>query len=227
MYEKWLPVKGFEGQYEVSSLGRVRSLGRMVKGKGDSRYLKGERILKPQEASGYYQVYFMVGKKQKWFKVHKLVADAFIPIPECLIAQLEAGEFKRIEINHKNEIKTDNRVENLEWCSSVYNANYGSARERCYQANVDSGRWKDYRGWSEEDIKKDRKERYGYKKKLDHTFYVYDAETLELIKEYDSMRKAADELGSNRSVIWERLKNKSLKPIKKKFIVSKVEMESL
>lgn len=131
--EIWLPVRGFEGAYEVSSWGRVRSIDRWVKTKGKARrFIKGQ-ILKPQIACGYAQVYFYVDGKQKWFKVHKLVADAFLPVPPYLYQQLALGEIGRIEINHKDENTLNCYVENLEWCSSKYNANWGSHRQKISQ----------------------------------------------------------------------------------------------
>ena len=130
MTEIWLPVKGWEGIYEVSSFGRVRSLDHYVNGKGGIPRLARGRILKPQIASGYLQVYFYENGKQKWYKVHRLVADAFLPVPPYLLMLLEKGDIGRLEINHKNENKLDCRVENIEWCSSMYNHRWGTHRQR-------------------------------------------------------------------------------------------------
>ena len=80
-----------------------------------------QRILRPQMTqNGYYQVSLKVHGKVQRFKIHRLVAMAFIPNPRNLP-----------QINLKNEIKTDNRVENLEWCTQKYNCNYGTRLERC------------------------------------------------------------------------------------------------
>ena len=113
MKEIWRPVKGYEGRYEVSNLGRVRSLNyRMKPGR--------VQVLKPAKNSdGYLNVHLYAGDGGKSIKVHRIVAAAFIPNPDNLP-----------EINHKNEKKDDNRVENLEWCSRDENMRYGTISER-------------------------------------------------------------------------------------------------
>ena len=120
MDEIWKDIEGYEG-YQVSSEGRVRSLDRWVVYKnGKKRFRKG-MILKPfLNNCGYFQVYLGKNGKQKWLKVHRLVAKAFIPNPDNLP-----------EVNHINEFdKTDNKVENLEWCDRSYNVNYGTGVQR-------------------------------------------------------------------------------------------------
>ena len=107
--EVWKDVKDYEGHYQVSDKGRVRSL----------KFGK-ERILKPRrDGWGYLQVNFCKNGEQKKFKVHRLVAQTFILNPNNLT-----------EVNHRDEDKTNNKVENLEWCSSKYNSNYGTRTQR-------------------------------------------------------------------------------------------------
>lgn len=110
--ENWLPIEGYEGSYEVSDLGRVRSLGNDKKRK--------TKILKPQmNEYGYLGVGLHKDGKQKIFKVHRLVATAFVP-----------NMFGLNEVNHINENKTDNRAMNLMWCDRKENQNWGTRNQR-------------------------------------------------------------------------------------------------
>ena len=98
MREVWKDVKGYEGLYLVSNLGRVKSIAK-------------DTILSPKPTIyGYVIVCLTKDKKEKGKRVHRLVAEAFIQNPSKLPF-----------INHKNCIKTDNRVSNLEWCTQSYN----------------------------------------------------------------------------------------------------------
>lgn len=101
--EEWRDIDGYEGDYQVSSYGRVRSL----------KYGK-EKLLKPQKHyKGYrFVTLFKNGTRGK-YKVHRLVAKAFIPNPNNYPV-----------INHKDECKYNNHVQNLEWCTVLYNNTY-------------------------------------------------------------------------------------------------------
>ena len=126
--EIWKPVKGYEGLYEVSSEGNVRSLDHVSTftkdGKQGTALRKG-RLLKPvKRQHGYLGVmlYGKGGHKTRGFKtfaVHRLVAEAFIPNPNDLP-----------EVNHIDEDKTNNRVENLAWISHIDNTNFGTTQRR-------------------------------------------------------------------------------------------------
>lgn len=118
--EQWKPVVGFEGFYEVSNLGRVRSLDRVtVYGNGVKRIFTG-RILTPCDAGkGYRNVMLQANGKRSTPRVCRVVAKAWIPNPDDLP-----------QVNHKDEDKTNDAVDNLEWCSAVYNTNYGTGIER-------------------------------------------------------------------------------------------------
>ena len=113
--EIWKPAKGYEGLYEVSNLGRVKSLARTCKGRGNGRKPIRERILCLEVSNnGYIRVRLSMDRHTKHCLVHRLVAEAFTPNPNNLP-----------QVNHKNEDRADNRAENLEWCTGKYNVNYG------------------------------------------------------------------------------------------------------
>ena len=116
--EVWKDVVGYEGLYKVSNKGHVYSVERK-----NSRGIKcGGRILKQTISSGYLKLFLYKNGMRKNKYVHRLVAKAFIPNPN-----------NYLEINHKDEDKTNNYVENLEWCTSKYNSNYGTRNERASQ----------------------------------------------------------------------------------------------
>lgn len=121
MQEKWRQIKGFEGLYEVSNLGNVRSLGRSYRMRnGKTRMHKG-RILKPGRDGGGYE--FVVLRKDGLSlnrKIHRLVADAFV-----------SGRSSTANVvNHIDENILNNRADNLEWCTEEYNLNYKHRRTR-------------------------------------------------------------------------------------------------
>lgn len=126
--EEWRSIDGYEKLYEVSSLGKVRSLERVEDdGKGNTRLRKG-RILKQQmRKNGYLQVGLYKDGKYAMFKLHHLVANAFSEI---------CGEYVNgLEIEHKNCIRTDNRATNLRWCTHKDNCNNSITRQRYSDAN--------------------------------------------------------------------------------------------
>lgn len=117
--EVWKDVPGYEGLYKVSSYGKVMSLKKNLFGK----YVDCEKLLTPSEdKDGYLRLSLVKDKKEKKFMVHRLVAMAFIDNPENLP-----------QINHKDEIKTNNSVDNLEWCTEEYNCNYGTRNDRIHK----------------------------------------------------------------------------------------------
>lgn len=115
--EAWKDIPNCDGLYQVSNLGNVKSLGRYVRvsDKLGGRRKKKESLLKFEVCkNGYLRVSLNKDGGRKHFLVHRLVAEAFIPNPQNMP-----------QINHKDEDKTNNRVENLEWCDAKYNSNYG------------------------------------------------------------------------------------------------------
>lgn len=128
MTEIWKDIKDYEGLYQVSNCGRVRSL-------------KTNMILKPRKSnSGYFRVGLSKKGKHKWFLIHRLVATAFLSNPLNLP-----------QVNHKDEVKTNNfvgtpendfRDGNLEWCDGFYNHNYGTAIKRMVEKQLNKNKSK-------------------------------------------------------------------------------------
>lgn len=119
--EEWRDVVGYEGLYEVSNLGNVRSTDRMVKGKYPWNRAKvyGRTLKAITNRAGYKRVNLCNEEGRKAKFIHRLVAEAFIPNTNNLPM-----------INHKDERPCNNRVDNLEWCDAKYNANYGNHNKR-------------------------------------------------------------------------------------------------
>lgn len=109
--EIWKDIEGYEGIYQISNQGRVKSIG----------YGK-ERIMKPVLCRGYLHVGLWKNGSQKWYFIHRIVCQTFIPNTDNLT-----------QVNHKDEDKTNNKVENLEWCDSKYNNNYGTKIQRAVE----------------------------------------------------------------------------------------------
>ena len=108
--EIWKDIKGYEGLYQVSNLGRIKSLERKSKTKGNVEYIKKEKVLKERFSNGYVSVILYKNGTKKNFRVHRLVAKAFLVNPKNLP-----------QINHINFNRSDNRIENLEWVTAKEN----------------------------------------------------------------------------------------------------------
>ena len=117
--EKWKSVIGFEGLYEVSDKGRIRSIDRWIEQQGRMQLYKGCIMSQYINNSGYLMIRLSKENKKYSFTVHRLVASAFVPNP---------NGFQYV--NHKDENKTNNSADNLEWCTNEYNINYGTATLR-------------------------------------------------------------------------------------------------
>lgn len=128
IYEEWRDVKGYEGLYQVSSFGRIKSLDRFINNphKNGTYLIHGRFITAHKDKDNYMRVILSKNSHKKNLQVHRLVAEAFIDNPNNYPC-----------VNHKNEFRFDNFVGNLEWCSYRYNSNYGSCskKKRYKQSN--------------------------------------------------------------------------------------------
>lgn len=126
MIEKFKPVQGYAGIYEISNLGRVKSLSRIIERKDGNTRVTEDRIILPfLTKCGYHQIVLCKDGVRKKHYIHRLVANAFIENPNKLPI-----------INHKDENKLNNRVENLEWCSAYYNLRYGKMQAKLVKIDV-------------------------------------------------------------------------------------------
>jgi hypothetical protein len=118
-----MPVKGYEGYYEVDQFGRVFSVDRVISvndnGRQYDKQLKPKQMKQSIHPNGYKTVCLTKDGKCRTMFVHRIVAETFIPNNDNLPM-----------VNHKDEDKTNNFVENLEWCTNEYNLKYGTARKR-------------------------------------------------------------------------------------------------
>ena len=121
--ERWKDIDGYDGMYQVSDLGRVRSF----------KFGK-TRLLRPGKTKdGYFIVQLWRNGQGKVLLVHRLVAQAFIP----------NDDETKTQINHRNEDKTENKVSNLEWCTAQYNLTYNDIHHRRNNPNYKRDKIKD------------------------------------------------------------------------------------
>ena len=169
MMEEWRAVPGYEGLYEVSNKGNVRNVRR-------------NKLLRLQKTNnGYIRVVLSKNRIKTGFQVHRLVALTFLPNPDNLP-----------QVNHKDEDKTNNNVDNLEFCTAKYNNNYGSRKDKVRDTKIKNGYytglskeeyWKKYRDKNKEKI---REKQRGYMRK----YYENNKEKIkEHMREYRKKRK--------------------------------------
>lgn len=179
--EEWRDIIGYEGLYQVSSQGRVRSVDRYINYKNTGVSLRKGRILKPKtDKDGYLIVNLSSNGKIKTHKVHRLVAQAFIPNPHNYPC-----------VNHKDENPKNNCVDNLEWCTVAYNNNYGTKLERQTIS-----------------FKKGEHHRYYGENPNAKPVIQYDKDG-NIIKEFDCIKSAAEYYNICCQVIWLNINGKT------------------
>lgn len=176
MQEIWKDISGFEGYYQVSNLGNVRSVDRYVRSKGKPALQKGVCMKLQVNHKGYYTVILHKESKPYSKIVHRLVATAFIPNPDNLP-----------QVNHKDTNKKNNEVSNLEWCTNQENQDHAKAHG-CYGAFT----LKQYKTVRKNLLEANRK-----RKKSVVQMDIYCNE----IKEFASIKDAEKETGVNTSKI--------------------------
>lgn len=117
--EIWKDIVGYEGLYQVSDKGRIKSVCSHVRLQNGELMQKKPHILKPQNRCGYKCVNLFKDGRSRTFNIHRLVAEAFLPNP-----------YDYSVVNHKDENRSNNNLSNLEWCTHAYNLSYGTAQRR-------------------------------------------------------------------------------------------------
>lgn len=118
LHEEWKNISNYDGRYKVSSYGKVKNK---------------KKVMSLYESHGYLGVFLSNGNGKTWHSVHRLVAEAFLDKKyfKCLPSEdRKQINLDYLEVNHKDENKQNNKVENLEWCSRAYNINYGTKNKR-------------------------------------------------------------------------------------------------
>ncbi len=175
--EEWRDIPQFEGYYQASSQGRIRSIERMVQKSGHLQKLQGV-IIKPQRGTnGYLAVSLSKNGTVRQERVHRIIARTFIPNPD-----------KLPEVNHINEDKTDNRVNNLEWVTIRVNRLYGTRLERTVKHRNQSGTKNGMYG---------RKGALNPRAKAIQQFTLNDS----FVQEFSCIKEAAKTTGSNAALI--------------------------
>lgn len=130
MEEIWKNINGYEGLYQVSNLGRVRSLDRYRKGKANSDTFCKGREIKHRASNGYRIINLCKNGKYEFKLIHRLVAEAFIPNPNNFPC-----------VDHINGVRSDNNKDNLRWCTYKENLSFELARNNIRKAQKNSIRY--------------------------------------------------------------------------------------
>lgn len=175
MKEIWKEIKGYPN-YMVSNMGRVKSLNYNHTGR--------EKIMKPSVSKrGYLLICLHKNRKVKYFKVHRLVAQAFISNPN-----------NYPQVNHKDENKQNNCAQNLEWCDAKYNSNYGTRNKRVAEAK--------------KGIKLSEETKNKISEAISKSVLQIDKNTSEVIAEFPSIKEVERQLGFSNTNISNCCNNK-------------------
>jgi len=174
--EVWKDIKGYEGLYQVSNRGRVKSLERYIKRGIHGIQYSPERIRKQSQTHDGYQIIILSKNKIKTTnRVNRIVADAFIPNPN-----------NKPQVNHINNVRDDNRVENLEWVTASENQKYSYITNNRVNSNLN---------------------RFGIDNPLSKCILQYSADN-KFIKKFYGIRDAERKTGINSGCITKCCKNK-------------------
>lgn len=180
MEEIWRDIPGYEGKYQVSNTGEVKSLN--YRGSGKTKLLKQHC-----DSKGYKHVSLYKNGKKKVYSVHRLVAMTFIPNPNNLPI-----------INHKDENPSNNNVNNLEGCTYEYNLNYGTRNERASESMCGENNPFYGKHFSEEHKKKMSEAKKGKDNPKAKSILMYDREG-NFIKRFDCIADTNEYFGKDRS----------------------------
>ena len=185
MKEIWKNIKDYEGLYQISNYGRVKSLKRQVNRINNKILTLKEKILKQQNMKNYKFVRLSKNGKSKQYFVHILVANAFLNknnFKYDINENFKEININKLEVNHIDENPSNCKVNNLEWCTHRYNINYGEANKKRSIAEKHTKRFKNYN--------------YKYIEHKGKKVLQYDLEE-NFIKEWPSIAKASRELKLN------------------------------
>lgn len=176
--EIWKDIEGLEGYYQISNFGRVKGLPKTI---SNRKY--NERLLSLHlNKDGYVKTHLKHNGKEYTFLIHRLVAKAFIPNDDPI---------NKFQVNHKDECKTNNYVDNLEWCTNEYNFNYNN--RNCIKRAIETRESKRINGVLK--YKKSRK------------VLQIDPNTNEIINSYETLQDMANKTGFSAGTIYVACKN--------------------